>query len=40
MEQVNLESDAFISASTIIMDEKTNSENKNNVVYSRPELFY
>jgi len=41
MEQMNLESDAFISASTIFsVDEDTDSENKNSEVYSRPELFY
>ena len=40
MKQKNLEYNAFISASTIIMDEDTNSENKNSEVYSTPELFY
>lgn len=40
MKQKDLESNAFISASTIIMDEDTSSENKNSEVYSTPELFY
>ena len=43
MEQMNLESDAFISAATIFnadANAHTDSENKNSVVYSRPELFY
>ena len=46
MEQMNLESDAFISASTIFsVDEEminvnTDSENKNSFAYACPELFY
>ena len=38
--------DAFVSASTIISADKeiinayTDTENKNSVAYSRPELFY
>jgi hypothetical protein len=46
MTQKNLKTDAFISASTIfsadeeMINAHTDSENKNSVVYSHPELFY
>ena len=46
MAQNNCNDVAFISAATIFNADKetinanTDSENKNNVVYSHPELFY